>query len=225
MGIHDHHRDRLRRRFAAGSEGFEPHQLLELLLFYSVPRADTNPAAHALLDTFGGLREVLDAPLAELKKVPGIGENSALLIKLIQRMAVAYTEPDGQKALILHSSADAGAYLMPKFLGERDEVAYLLCLDAKGKLLGCSEVGRGGACSTELDFRRVVETALSRNAVGVILAHNHPSGVALPSHSDEMTTRNLLRTLRMMQITLMDHIIVSDRDWVSMADSGMLSGL
>ena len=222
MGVHDNHRERLRRRFEENGASFEAHQLLELLLFYSVPRVDTNPTAHALMDTFGGLREVLDAPVSELKKVRGMGENSALLIKLVQRLAAAYAGPEPRGAVILRDSAAAGAYLVPRFLGERDEVVYVLCLDAKGKLLSCSEAGRGGIGSSDVDVRRIAEEAISRNAVSVILAHNHPSGLAIPSEMDQITTKKLSYALNLLQINLLDHIIVADRDWVSMADSGML---
>lgn len=222
MGVHDNHRERLRRRFEDSGASFEPYQLLELLLFYSIPRSDTNPTAHALIDTFGGLREVLDAPVSELKKVPGVGESSALLIKLVQRLAVVYAEPDNRGAVILRDSASAGAYLVPKFLGERDEIVYMLCLDAKGKLLGSGEIGRGGIESSDVDVRKIAEEAFRHNAVSVILAHNHPSGVALPSEQDEKTTRELSYALRLLHINLLDHIIVADRDWVSLADSGML---
>ena len=98
----------------------------------------------------------------------------------------------------------------------------MLCLDAKGKLLGSGEIGRGGIESSDVDVRKIAEEAFRHNAVRVILAHNHPSGVALPSEQDEKTTRELSYALRLLHINLLDHIIVADRDWVSLADSGML---
>lgn len=223
MGVHDNHRERMRRRFIeSGGADFEEYQLLELILYYSIPRSDTNPIAHELIAHFGSLKAVFDAKTDELCKIAGIGERSAVLIKLMQRAAVAYIEPDKKRAVIVRDSSIAGAYLVPKYLGEREEVVYLLCLDSKGKLLGCSEVGRGDVNSSGVDFRKVVEIALAKNAVSVIISHNHPSGVALPSRSDTLTTQNLKKALALVNITLSDHIIVSDQDWVSMADSAMM---
>ena len=221
MAIHDDHRERLRRQFLKRGDSFEAYQLLELLLFYSKPRVDTNPTAHMLIDNFGGLKELLDAPIEEIQKVDGIGERSALLIKLVQQLAIAYAEPD-YSAVIANDSAASGALLWPKFMGERNEIVYMMCLDAKNKVLGINEVGRGDIDYTPLDVKRVVQTALSRNAASVVLAHNHPSGMAVPSEADRRVTADVQHALGLMGIALLDHLVMADGDFVSMRDSGLM---
>lgn len=221
MGIHDGHRERTRRRFSEhGLENFDDHTVLELLLFYARPRGDTNPLAHALLDRFGSLAAVFDAPKEELCRVPGIGKSTAALIKLIPQVSRRYQMSKSNIDGIITSSHQAGEYLTARFYGERDEVVYLLCLDAKGKILACKFMGRGSVNSANISIRKLVEAALLYNATSVVLAHNHTSGIALPSREDELTTRKVEAALDAVDIALIDHIIVADDDFVSMADNG-----
>lgn len=221
MNVHKGHRARMKRRFLEhGLESFEDHHVLEILLFYALPRVDVNPLAHNLLKQFGSLAAVFDAPLDELEKVEGIGRNAATLIKLIPQVARRYMISRASLSDILDSSEKAGRYLLPRFFGERDEVVYLVCLDAKCKVLNCRLMFRGSVNSASVSIRKIVETALSFNATSVILAHNHTSGIALPSREDQITTRRIEEALRAVDITLADHIIVADDDFVSLADSG-----
>ena len=111
---------------------------------------------------------------------------------------------------------------MERFAGENREAVYLLCLDRKGKLLGCKHLADGDVSSAALNIRKVVETALLTSASAVILAHNHPSGLALPSADDKITTLQVRDALATIGVPLADHIIVADNDFVSMADSGLL---
>jgi DNA repair protein RadC len=194
--------------------------MLELLLFYAIPRKDTNPLAHRLLQRFGSLAGVLDAPLDELRKVDGVGENAATLLKLVPQLAQQYEISKNDGVKILDTTTKAGNYLVPYFFGERDEVVYLLCLDAKCKVLACRELFRGGITSATVSARKIVEMAIGCNATSVVLAHNHPSGVALPSREDEAATRSIQRALDAVDILLADHIVVADGDFVSMADNG-----
>jgi len=211
----------MKRRFLEhGLESFEDHHVLEILLFYALPRVDVNPLAHNLLKQFSSLAAVFDAPLDELEKVEGIGRNAATLIKLIPQVARRYMISRASLSDILDSSEKAGRYLLPRFFGERDEVVYLVCLDAKCKVLNCRLMFRGSVNSASVSIRKIVETALSFNATSVILAHNHTSGIALPSREDQITTRRIEEALRAVDITLADHIIVADDDFVSLADSG-----
>ena len=124
---------------------------------------------------------------------------------------------------ILDSTRKAGAYLVPRFYAERDEVVYMVCLDAKCKVLNCSRLFRGSVNSANISIRKIVETALNYNSTGVIIAHNHPSGIAVPSKEDEITTRKIRNALNTVEITLTDHIIVADDDFVSFADNGFFN--
>ena len=221
MPVHDGHRQRLRERFCKeGLDHFDEHQVLELLLFYCIPRVDTNPIAHALLERFGTLSHVLEAPVEELEKVQGIGHNAAVFLTLITAAGRYYQVNCAARTVFLTSVEDCGQYVKPFFYGRRNETVFLLCLDAKCKVLCCKEIGEGRVNSACVPIRRIVETALAANATSVILAHNHPSGLALPSDADIQTTRRVAVALDAVEIVLVDHIVVADDDFVSLSQSG-----
>lgn len=218
-GMHAGHRNRLRQRFLReGMEQFEPHNVLELLLFYSIPRQDTNETAHRLIDAFGSLSAVFDASVEDLIKVEGVGLNTAVLIKLIPAVNRRYLEDRALRGFDAVSSRACGELLVSKFNGVTVERVLLLCMDNKGRVLHCAAVSEGTQSMVDISNRRIVETALRHNASCVVLGHNHPNGVAAPSRADVEATRALARLLRSMDISLYDHIIVADGEYFSMAD-------
>ena len=218
---HQGHRKRMKERFAQeGLDHFSDIQVLELLLFYCIPRQDTNPIAHNLLDHFGSLSQVLEAPVEELQKVEGMGENAAVFLHLITQVGRYYLVNRVSQCRILSTVEECAEYLLPFFYGRRVETVFLLCLDAKCKVLCCKEVGEGSVNSAGISVRRIVETALGVNATTVVLAHNHPSGLAVPSNEDIQTTRRVAMALQAVDIQLADHIVVADGDYVSMVQSG-----
>ena len=219
--VHSGHRERLKKRFLQqGLDGFTDIQALELLLFYSIPRQDTNPIAHKLLNHFGSLSQVLEAPPEELIQVGGIKEHSAVLLNLINEMGRFYLVDRAQRERVLPTIDDCARYLQPYFYGRMTETVFLLCMDAKCKALCCKEVGEGSINSAGISVRRIVETALREGATTVVLAHNHPSGIAIPSPEDIQTTRRVAAALQSVEIHLADHIVVADDDYVSMVQSG-----
>jgi DNA repair protein RadC len=223
MGIHDGHREKMRQRFLKGGlESFADHEALELLLYYAIPRQDTNPIAHALMERYGSLSAVLKAPVEDLQKVPGIGESAAILLRLVPQLNAKARMSDADQETILNSSERAGKFLLSRFQEERNEVIYQLCLDRKGKLVACKRLGEGNVTNADLDIRKVVENAILTSASAVILAHNHPSGIALPSQDDYVATDRAKAALKTIGVELVDHIIVADGDYVSMANSGYL---
>ena len=224
MPIHDGHRQRLRERFLKeGLDNFTQEQVVELLLFYSIPRIDTNEIAHHLVNRFGSLSQVLEAPVEELQKVPGIGEHSAVLLHLMAEVARYYQVNRTINEKVLNTIEKCGAYLLPYFVGRRNETVYLLCLDAKCKLLCCREISEGSINAASISIRKVVETALAANATSVVLAHNHPSGVAMPSGDDVVTTHRIAAALHAVDVYLADHLVISDDDYVSMVHSKLYS--
>ena len=214
MGLHDGHRQRMRQQFLShGPQSMADHELLELALFYAIPRRDTNETAHRLLEQFGSLDRVLTAPEQELEQVEGVGQNAAVLLRLIGAMGDRARRP-GREEKIVASVDQAGAYFL--------RLLYQLCVDGKGKVLSCRMLSQGQADMTVLSLRQAVENALLSGASGVFLAHNHPSGVALPSQADVQATVQVRDALKRLDIRLIDHIIVADGDYVSMASSGLL---
>ena len=221
MPIHDGHRQRLKDRFLAeGLDHFDELYVLELLLFYCIPRKDTNPIAHQLLNHFGSLTNVFEATVDELQKVPGISKNAATFLTLVPQVGRYYQIKRAETGDILHTIEQCGRYLVPYFYGRENETVFLLCLDAKCKVLACKMVGEGSVNSANIPIRRVVEIALNANATTVVLAHNHPSGLAFPSADDIQTTLRVAKAMDAVEITLADHIVVADNDFVSMFQSG-----
>lgn len=221
MSIHDGHRQRVKQRFLEeGLDSFSDIQVLELLLFYCIPRKDTNPIAHDLLARFGSLSQVLEATVEELTKVPGISENTATFLRLMTETGRYYLVDRGTRMRILPTIEDCARYLMPYFFGRRNETVFLLCLDAKCKVLCCREIGEGSINSASVSIRKIVETALGVNATAVVLAHNHPSGIAIPSDDDVQTTCRVAAALSAVEVRLVDHIVVADDDYVSLVQSG-----
>lgn len=181
---------------------------------------DTNPIAHRLLGRFGSLSRVLEAGPEELKQVSGISDHAAVLLSLITQLCRFYQVDCAQRMECLTTLDACGAYLVPYFLGRTVETVFLLCLDAKCKVLCCREVGEGSVNSAGISVRKIVETALKANATTVVLAHNHPSGVAVPSNEDVQTTRRVAAALEAVEIHLADHVVVAEGDYVSMVQSG-----
>ena len=224
MGLHDGHRKRLKEQFLNHSDDFHDHQLLELLLCYAIPQGDVNGLAHRLLDRFGSLAGVLDARPEALEQVPGVGEHTAVLLKLIPVLSGRYQADRAGMGTILDSTQAAGQYLRPYFSqGARYEMAYLVCLDGKYKVLGCHKLDEGTVNAAEITPRKMVEIVLAHNATAAILAHNHLSGLALPSNADLMSTQQLRAILRSVDVELLDHLIFTDDDMVSLKDSGFFS--
>ncbi len=220
MSIHAGHRQRLKERFLKESlDNFEEHEVLELLLFYAIPQRDTNEIAHELIRKFGSLSKVLEATPEELSKVKYVGDNATTLFRLITEVARYYQVNCAMREEILPTIDDCGRYMVPFFHGRQKETVFLLCLDAKCKVLSCEKVGEGGVNSAGIPVRKIVEMALKANATSVILAHNHPSGLAIPSGEDIQTTRRVALALDAVEIALVDHIVVADRDWVSLSQS------
>lgn len=222
MGLHDGHRQRKKKQFLeCGADSFADHELLELLLFYAIPRRDINDLAHLLMEEYGSLENVLLAPVEQLEKVPGMGENAALLLKLLPAL-YSRVQQGRIPERILQSTDQAGEYFADLLRHERREVLCQICVDKKGKIIRSWRLSEGSVDLAVLDVRRVVENALLCDAYGVLLAHNHPSGVALPSAADRQITLQVRDALKLMGIALIDHIVVADGDFVSMAASGDL---
>ena len=180
-----------------------------------------NPLAHRLVEHFGSLSGVLNAPYEELVKVKGVGANTATLIRLLPAIAARYLEQSGELGGEMNTSWQFQQLLMPLFLGARNEMAYLVCLDGKNKLLTYRMLGEGITDTVTITARKVLEVALSCNASRVVLAHNHVSGIAMYSPADVTVTREVAKLLRQVDIELMDHYIIANDDMVSMRESGV----
>ncbi len=223
MSVHDGHRQRIKERYAqTGLEGFSDHAVLEFLLFYAVPRKDTNELAHLLLEHFGTLTAVLEADKEDLMQVKGIGDNAATLISLIPQISRRYMEHRTIPKKQIKDSKDAAQYFISKFAYEYNEVAYAMFLDTKHTIICTKEIGRGVINGLELSVRSLVEACIKLHAQAVIVAHNHPNAEINPSSEDEFFTISLKKALYLVDIELLDHIIVSGNDYLSLRSIGVM---
>lgn len=220
---HTGHRERLRERFSqAGLAGFAPHEALELLLTFAIPRRDVNPLAHQLLSHFGSLPRVLEARVEELQAVPGIGPHAASLIGLMLPLFRMYRQGLVAEQEKASGGADLLALCQALLMGEKVERFYVLALDKRGKLLGHSQVSSGDDGETAVYPRLIVQALLRFGAGACVLAHNHPSGLLQPSGADIALTKALADMMRPLDISLHDHVIVGGDGVFSFAREGLL---
>ena len=218
---HEGHRKRMREKLLNDDNLrlYPDHNILEMLLFYSIPRADTNELAHRLLDTFGSFSGVFDADISQLTQVNGIGESTALLIKMIPTVMQRYYEDKITCPKRITGINDAVNYLRVKFLNECKESIYLLCLNNDGKILKFALVGTGNIDVSFADTRLIMQEMLLCKATSAIIAHNHPSGICAPSTADINTTKMISNLLSGINAKLIDHIIIAGNDYFSFAES------
>ncbi len=226
--FHKEHRRRVKERFLQGGfANFADHEMLELLLFYAIPQKDTNVLAHRLLDRFGSLGGVFSATQEELYEVEGVGEHVAVLLRMLMPLA-ARTEvvKEEKKQDALLSMEAVGQYLLRHFAGENSETVQLLLLDNARVPIECVRIYQGVINSVSVTPRMLIETAISYRASFVVLAHNHPGGIAIPSTDDLMTTRIMQDAFAAVGIPMLEHILVAGNAFtpiIHMANKGLAS--
>lgn len=210
--VHSGHRQRMKERFLTGGlESFSDHEVFELILFYAIPRRDVNELSHRLVERFGSLRGVFDADHDELCSVEGIGENAATLIRLISSSFRRYALGDSEIPFIYDSLRKVGEYAVKLYVGVAVEKLYAMLFDNKMMLLDTVMLAEGAVNSVRVSTRTIAEKAFKKNASSIILIHNHPNGTPYPSEEDVRFSSYLRDLLSNLDITLIDHIIVSGR--------------
>lgn len=220
--MHDGHRDRMRERFVAtGADGFSEHELLEMLLYYSIPRRNTNDIAHTLINTFGSLDGVMSASVNDLMQVDGIGKTSALLISITNELMRKCNASDSSNKRIITIN-DAVNYFSKVMRGLVGETVYLMCLDIRYKIISCTKVADGSFDAVPIDVRKIVKLALAANSPHVILAHNHPAGNPRPSVEDVKATQRVMSALSPLSINMIDHVIISPNGFYSFSAQSLI---
>lgn len=221
--VHLGHRKRLRDKFLrSGFDSFDPHQILEMILFYTCPRKDTNELAHLLLKKFGSISDVFDADIENLIKIPGITENTAILFKIITNSSMIYTN---NKAIstIYDSYTKIKNMFIPLYSGITTEQFMIACFNNNLKLVDCKVIFTGQVSTSAVDTRKIVEYILGCKSTLVAFAHNHPNGELSASAADVQSTRIINSTLKCLGISLLDHIIIAQNSAISMRDKGILT--
>lgn len=215
------HRTRLKRKFIeGGADALASHELLELLLFYCVPRRNTNDIAHKMIDELGSLEKVLTADERALCEFDYISENGAILIKLVKELE-RRCAMESTGAVSRYDSIDkVGRFLLSLYTGQTVEKLYLLMFDSSMRMLDCVCVCEGGVSSVKLCSRKIMESILYSKAANVILAHNHPGGLAVPSKNDLALTRQLENLIECLDARLLAHIIVANGKYMPINNSG-----
>ena len=219
------HRKRLRERFVKnGLAGFAEHEALELLLTLAIPRTDVKQPAKALLKRFGSLRGVLDAPLAELRCVPGIGEVAAIGLHLVREAAALYLQQESEGGDVLRNATKISDFWRMRIGALKHEVFAVAYLDSAHRLLpdGVQTLQEGTIDRAAVYPRRVVEAALKRQAAALVLAHNHPNGNVQPSEQDKVLTRAIVLAAETISLRVVDHLVVSSDETFSFKQAGLL---
>lgn len=223
--VHSGHRARMRKRYLeTGFTGFQPHEVLEMLLYYGIPRRDTNEIAHRLLERFGSLHDVLCADPDALMQEPYISENAAVLITMF-RSVLQYDAASKSVGVLLDSYAKVRKYFTDLYLFEEREVIRAALLDERLHVLRCETVSEGHPTAAQMTVRQLTELAYRTNSNTIILAHNHPRGSARLSGDDIAATRHLVPILLQCGITLADHVVVCGETAISMREQGVFMGL
>ncbi len=219
MGVHDGHRARVRQRvLEEGIAHLPVHNVMEILLFFSRPRGDTNELAHRILDRYrGDLAAVCDASYEELLALEGVGENTAFLLKLLPQIASYYRLARIRDGIVLDNEDALREYFVPLFYGKHNEEMRIVCLDSALRPINETLISEGSQTVAPLNIKRIVETAINAHAVAVIMAHNHPSGIPYPSQNDVTATQSVKSALALVDIKLVDHIIVAEEGICSFA--------
>ena len=203
------HRERLRQKLAKyGLETFLPHEVLELLLTYVIPRKDTKPIAWALLKKFGSLAGVLDADEKQLSEVKGIGSNSAQFLKLIRAVFKMYSLSHVQQRTAIRSPQQVISYCKASLADKTEECLELIFLSVRNTVIGTQTVATGLLDRVSISPRKIIECALRVQAAALILVHNHPSGDASPSQEDIALTQDVINAAALFGIRVHDHIII-----------------
>lgn len=222
MSLHDGHRQRTKEEFLSRAEDFPDHKVLEVMLYFSTPRKDTNPLAHELLEHFGSMAGLLDAEPDEIKKVPGAGDQTVFLLKAAKELGRRYLKSRSEPVNVVNTFDDLVRIFSPYFYGCKNERCYVACLDGKRSCIGVRLLQEGNVNTTAITYRKVLEAALSMNATAVVIAHNHPTGHAEASEADEQVTDRLTDLLGLMGICLIDHLVFGESTVTSMLSDKML---
>lgn len=205
--IHKGHRKRMRDRYIIAKEGMSDHELLEMLLYYAIPRSNTNETAHHLLDYFGSLEGVVNADVNELRLIDGVGEKAAVLLTLLGESIRRIARQSCEMPKNYNKTQAIITYIEHLFVGETVEKLYLLLFDNGLKMLNCVCLNEGIVNLVRVEPRTILEHAMRQNASAVVLAHNHPGGVAVPSSDDITCTHQLQTLLHTMGVELLEHFV------------------
>lgn len=218
---HDGHRDRIKKKFLeSGFNSFEEHEILEMLLFYSIPRKNTNEIAHNLINKFGNIYKVCNADVELLQEVDGISYNSAILLKMIPSLCKEYTK-NIDMDFNFNDINTILKFCINQYTGETTEILKAIYLDNVSNLIACVDIcSMNSRNSVIVNATKIIERAEKYKSSKIILIHNHPNGSIVPSQEDIISTNKLIKIFRELRLNILDHIIVANDKAISMVNNG-----
>ena len=218
------HRQRLKRKYmTAGIEAFHDYEVIELLLTYAISRRDIKPLAKELLSRFGSIKGMIDAEPAELKKIDGLGDHTAILFKLLKEVSALYLQQKAKEKPQISCTSELINFCRTTLGGKKDEEFCVIYLDVQNQIIEFETLQKGTVNQATVYPRQVLENALRKKASAIILVHNHPSGHVRPSEADLRITKTISETARLLDINVHDHIIVGEDRFFSFREEGMMT--
>ena len=220
---HQDHRQRMKKRVREnGLDSLAEHEVLEYLLFYAIPRRDTNPIAHALIQRFGGFCQVMEAPPEELMEVEGIGQSTAEFLQLFRDVERYYRRKKLGKRVVLKNAENCKEYALALPWSRRDEMCYVVLLNDRLNPVETVLAGQGTPNKVRPEYDKILRAAGKFSATNAVMVHNHPAGMAWPSNTDILATKHMSEMLRNVRVTLLDHVIVADDEACSLRELGRM---
>jgi DNA repair protein RadC len=220
---HKGHRERLKKKYRqSGTAAFLDYEIVELLLCYAIPQGDVKKRARSLLEAFGSIKGIIDADMADLEKVRGIGPHAAVGLKLIRDLCTLYLRQQAEERPQVTCTSELVNYCKTALGGRKDEEFRVIFLDAQNRIIDVETIQEGIVNQAVVYPRKVIENALRKKASAIILLHNHPSGHVRPSDADIRLTRTIQETAKVLDILVHDHIIIGENRFFSFREEGMM---
>jgi len=224
VSIHKDHRKRMKQKFLEnGTDSFTEHEMLEFLLFFSKPQGDTNALAHTLLNTFGSINGVLNAPYDSLVEIDGVGEHTAIMLKFLPQIFKEYQATRSDKTQTLTTVGNCYELASKLFCNSVVEELYIVCLNAKNTVLSYKMIAAGNADRVEVNMRDITNFVLKNKSARILVYHNHPSEILEFSRNDISLTTTIFSSCILNEIDVLDHILYTHNGCISMHRLGIMS--
>lgn len=206
-----------------GADRLSDAEVLAILLRNGSQQLNAVDLARELINTFGSLRALLSASSKQICRLPGIGPVKYAQLQAAAELSRRLAKENLHRGSVLANPDITREYLTQQLSDRNYEVFAVLMLDSQHRVIQFIELFRGTINSASVYPRELVELVLNKNAAAVILCHNHPSGVAEPSQADKSITTRIINALKTIEVTVLDHLVVGDRDIVSFAERGWIN--
>jgi len=217
------HRNRLKQKYLKnGFEGFADYEIVEFALMYAIPRKDVKPAAKELIKKFKTIKGILDADIKDLCKIRGISKHTAIFLKVLKDFVDIYLFEKAKSRKKVFSPQDVYNFLKARIGSRKDEEFCVIFLNSQNRIIDFEILEKGIVNRAIVYPRKIAEKSLEKKAVSVIVSHNHPGGSLSPSQEDRKITKKIKDALRVLDISLLDHIIITEEGYFSFKEKNLI---